>query len=73
MDKAEETIGENKSADKNSSNSKNSLSIAKNEKDSQLSNNKIASPKVTFHSSPMLSPQGMNLNSPKRKISNPVI
>ena len=34
-------------------------------------NNKIASPKVTFHNSPMLSPQVMNLNSPKRKISNP--
>lgn len=66
-------IAENKSADKNNSNSKNSLSIVKNDKEGQLSNSKIASPKVTFHSSPMLSPQGINLNSPKRKISNPMI
>lgn len=31
----------------------------------------MASPKVTFHNSPMSSPQILCLNSPKRKFSNP--
>lgn len=36
-------------------------------------NNKIASPKVTFHTSPLNSPQIISLNSPKRKFSNPSV
>ena len=60
--------GNNLSPSFNGANSK----MSKLEKDN-VSGSKIASPKVTFHNSPMMSPQNININSPKRKISNPAM